>query len=470
MLSLFNIHINRSSQLVIPLRFFLNSLGIWVTASFFGLFLSLAAQENAVPPNPLEDLNPSLRPLVRSAAASSWKMDIQDILVRRAEAVSMRWSASKAIKVNATANVGYQVQDTGAEVSDGFKYKFDVYARKPLYTWGSAEADHEYGLLEIERVKQDRQLAFLTIYRDVVNRYIDYTVLQQRVLASQLAEEIIREDVELKRGQVERGEFPATQFATIELDHKREVLKHETLLNSLRRSGDNLRELIGSEKDAPIDVSAGLPAVSSELDTLEARIGTFVTSIDELSVKVGSKRARLDQEMKRLHRYEVNQKPKLNGLLRLRRDSDNVLTGSRQNLEYTEGFAGLEMNWNFYDGKTTTALVIDSLETRRQLERELEDLKTNIEDDLGFHLRDLKIKREQSLLTDQTFAWEQGRYRQVAEDVNAGRSPEKELKAVKRDLERARAVQYDSRGYYYKSLTLLYVMLEYPSILAYLEE
>ena len=434
--------------------------------------LRLSAQEPgpSVPPHPLEELNQSLRPLVQSAAANSWKMDLQDILVKRAEAVSMRYSASNAFKVSASANVGYQMQDTGNSTSEGFKYKFDVYARKPLYTWGSAEADHEFGLLEIERVKQDRQLAFLAIYRDVVSRFIDYTILKQRVVASRLAEEIIRQDVELKRGEVERGEFPATQFASIELNHKREVLKHEGLLNSLRKAESDLREIIGFEDGAVIDTSAGMPPVATELITIETKVNHFISSIDELSVKVGSKQARLDQEYKRLHRYEVNQKPKLNGLMRVRRDSDNVITGSRQNLEYTEGFAGLEMSWNVYDGKTTAAFVMDALESRRQLERELADLKRDIAGDLGFYLADLKIKREQSLLTDQTFSWEEGRYRQMEEDVKAGRSPEKDLKVVRRDLERARSVQYDSRGYYYKTLTLLYVMLEYPSILAYLEQ
>ena len=147
-----------------------------------------------------------------------------------------------------------------------------------------------------------------------------------------------------------------------------------------------------------------------------------------------------------------------------------LITGDRRNLEYTESFAGFEMSWNVYDGKLTKASLMESLESRRQLERELADLKKNVKDDIGFYFEDLKIKREQSILSDQKFIWEEGRYRQMDEDVKAGRSPEKDLKAVKRDLERVRITQWDMRGRYYKSLTNLYVMLEYPSILAYLDE
>ncbi|QXD26989.1 TolC family protein [Opitutia bacterium ISCC 52] len=421
-------------------------------------------------PNPLDEINPALRPLIQSAAANSWKMDMQDILLRRAEAVSMRYSSSNAVKVSASANVGFQIQDTGAETSDGWKYKFDVYARKPLYTWGAAEADHRYGLLEVERVKQDRQLAFLAIYRDVVNRFIDYAILKQRVLYSSLAEEIYRADIELRREQLERGEFPATQFATMELNYKTELLKHEALENSLQRAADDLHEVIGSEETTSINMGGGIPAVADDLSIVEAKMQSFFSSMDATSLKVASKQTRLTQELERLNNYEVNQKPKLNGLVQLRRDSDNVITGNRQNLEYTEGFAGLEVRWNVYDGKYSAAFIKDALQTRRQLERELADIKKNLKDDIGFYFKDLEIKREQSLLSDQTFYWEEGRYRQMEEDVKAGRSPEKDLKAVKRDLERARIVLLDTRGRYYKSLTNLYVMLEYPSILAYLEE
>ena len=473
MLCNLNIHHNCSSQLVTPLRFHPKTLSFLVSAFLLiGNISNLSAQTNptGILPNPLDEINPALRPLVQSAATNSWKMDLQDILLRRAEAVSMRYSASNSVKVSATANVGFQMQDTGSETSDGWKYKFDVYARKPLYTWGAAEADHRYGLLEVERVKQDRQLAFLMIYLDVVNRFIDYVILKQRVLYSSLSEEIYRTDIELRREQVERGEFPTTQFASMELNYKTELLKHEALVNAFNRAAEDLLEVVGLDEASNINIGSGIPAVADDLSVIDAKIQSFYSSMDANSLKVKAKQTRLNQELERLNNYEVNQKPKLNGLVQLRRDSDNVITGNRQNLEYTEGFAGLEMRWNVYDGKYSAAFIKDSLQTRRQLERELADLKENLKEDIGFHFQDLKIKREQSLLSDQTFYWEEGRYRQMDEDVKAGRSPEKDLKAVKRDLERARITQLDMRGRYYKSLTNVYVMLEYPSILAYLEE
>lgn len=469
-----NIHHNCSSQLVTSLRSHPKTLSFLVSAILLiGNFSNLSAQTNptGILPNPLDEINPSLRPLIQSAAANSWKMDLQDILLRRAEAVSMRYSSIKDFKITASVDVGFQRQDTGSgDPSEGWKYQFDIYARKPLYTWGAAEADHEYGLLEVKRVKQDRQLAFLAIYRDVVSRFIDYAIFRQRVYYSSLSEQIYRQDIDLRRGQVERGEFPETQFSTMELGYKEEVLKHQALVNTMERAADDLRGLIGLEGKGALDIESGLPAVADDLSVLEGRVHSFLSSLESGSLKVSAKQARLDQEFQRFKKYEVNQKPKLNGLFYVRRDSDNVITGDRRNLEYTEGFAGLEVNWNVYDGKNTAAFVKDSLETRRQLERELANLKQDLKDDIGFFVQDLKIKREQSLLSDQTFSWEEGRFRQMDEDVKAGRSPEKDLLAVRRDLERARVFQWTARGSYYKALTNLYVMLEYPSILAYLEE
>lgn len=391
-------------------------------------------------------------------------------MVKRAEALSMRYSATNKFQVSASVRAGYQRQDTASSSSDGWNYRFEVNARKPLYTWGAAEADHEFGLLEVERVKQNRQLAFLIIYRDTVNRFIDYSIQHQRVKYSRLSNEIYGADVDLRREQVDRGEFPATQFASMELGYKEEMLKHDVLVNTLKKSGDDLRELIGLEEGAEINIGGGIPAVADELIILEGRVNNFVTSLGTDSLKVAAQQARLEQTLKRLRIAEVNQRPKLNGLVTVRRDSDNVITGDRRNLEYTEGFAGLELRWNVYDGKRTKASLLESLESKRQLEREISDLEQNIKDDIHFFFEDLKIKREQSLISDQRFAWEEGRYRQMDEDVKAGRSPEKDLKAVSRDLERVRITQWDMRGRYYKALTNLYVMLEYPSILAYLEE
>ena len=205
MLSSFNNYHNRPSQLVTPLRLYRKLHGVTVFAALL-ILQQLSAQtvSTSVQPIPLEEINSSLRPLLQSAATHSWKMDLQEILVKRAEAVSMRYSASNKIKVSASVRAGYQRQDTATTTSDGLNYRFTVSARKPLYTWGAAEADHDYGLLHLEQAKQNRQLAFLTIYRDVVYKFIDYAVLHQRVTQSRLSNDIYGAEVELRRGQVER--------------------------------------------------------------------------------------------------------------------------------------------------------------------------------------------------------------------------------------------------------------------------
>lgn len=436
----------------------------------FSIALAAAEAERPyIPAYPIEEVLPTLRPLVETAAVNSWQMNLQDILIRRAEAMSMRYSSAKNAKVSLNANLGYQIQETGSSDSQGTKYRFDIIARKPLYSWGADEADHQYGLLQVKRVKQDRQLAFLTIYRNLVFKFIDLQVLRQRAVASALDLEVSSEELELRRDQVERGEYPATQFATLELNQDRDQLNHEALLNAIRKAENILREEIGLEEDSPLNMGDGLPPVANDLFVLEDRMGGFLGELEENSLKVKAMQARLDQANERLKKYEVNQRPMVNGMLRLRRDSDNVITGDRRNLEYTEGFAGLEFNWNIYDGKNTRGYVMDSLEARRQLVREIEILKSDIRDDLDYLLSDLKIQRQQSLLNEETYAWEIGRFKQKEEDVEAGRSPEKELKEVQLGLEQQRTNLYNSRAYYYKTLTNLYVTMEYSSILAYLE-
>ena len=110
----------------------------------------------------------------------------------------------------------------------------------------------------------------------------------------------------------------------MELGYKEAMLRQESLINSLKKAGDDLRELIGAEEGTPINIGIGVPAVADDLLVLEGRVNNFIASIDSASLKVASKQARLDQELKRLRKAEVNQRPKLNGLVTVRRDSDNV--------------------------------------------------------------------------------------------------------------------------------------------------
>jgi outer membrane protein TolC len=454
-------------------RFFMKPSGL-VLAVLLNVGLHIPAQAQDAPPavpfQPLDSGSATIRSYVESAATNSWRMDLQDIMVNRAEAFSVRSSASKRPTLNLNADLGYQLTDNSGRSSEGINYRYNLSARKSLYSWGAVEADHQYGLLGVKRAKQDRQLAFLSIYRDVIYRYIDMEVARQKIRAESISVKIQQEDVELRRAEVKRGEYPETQFAGMELNYDRSVLRQQQLELSLRKAEDSFREIIGVDESVPLNFDNQLDRVPNDLADLENQVKNFIGSLDDSSVKVLSKKARLDQELERLKRYEVNQRPKVNGLLRLRRDTEDFSTGTLTDRNITETFAGLEFNWNIYDGRSTSSLVMETLESRRQLERELEIMKKDIIDNLEFLLDDLRLLKKQVDITEKAFGWEAGEYGQVEKDVNAGRLPQKSLEIAKRDLESERIKQMDARAVFYKSLTDLYVALEAPSILAYLEE
>lgn len=455
------------------IRFHSKSLGITVFSFLACLpFYGLHAQDKpaAIPANPLDQLSPTLRPLIQSAAANSWRMNLQDILVKRAEAFSLRSSAGKKPRVSFNANLGYQLTNQFGSDTEGINYRFNLSARQSLYSWGATEADHRFGLIEVKRVQHDRQLAFLAIYRDVVVRYINLEIARQKIIAQSIAGQIQQADVELRRAEVERGEFPATQFASIELSYDRAVLRLKQLDISFRKAEDFFKETIGVDESIPLSIENGLPAVPEDLHELENQVNHFIATLGDNSIKVLSKNARLEQELERLKRYKVNQRPKVNGLVRHRRDTEDFSTGTITDRNITETFAGFEFNWNLYDGRTSGSHVLESLESKRQLERELEVLKSDITDNLEFLLEDLQLQKKQVAIAEISFGWVVGQYVQIEKDVNAGRLPQKDLETAKRDLESERTKQMEARGVFFKSLTDLYVTLEAPSIIAYLEE
>ncbi len=438
---------------------------------FQGILSGIDREESpdSVSPVPLDELVGLLRSHLEFAAASSWKMELQDILVAQGEALSTRMSSGKSTKVRLNAGFGLDDQSSGLIQAEGFKYRYDFMISKPLYHWGALEADHEYGLLQVERTHNNRQVAFLGLYQSLVNRFIDYQILKQRIKYRAISLAVQLEQLELYRDQEKRGEFPTERLASEELQFNQSTLNYQSLKNSISKEESNFRTEAGMDSHVALSGEGKLPLVARDLTLIEERVANFLKQVDKLSVRFQEKQTRVDQEAKRLQKYEVNNRPKFYGVFRMRKDSETI-GGIRRGTDIEEVFAGLEFNWSIFDGGNTRGLVLDSIQAKRQLERELAILKDAITSDVNFLLSDLKILQESSFLSEQHFAHAIEQYEQMRDDVEAGRMAEKDLKILEENLELWRTNLYVSRGNYYKTLTNLYVSMEYPSILAYIEQ
>lgn len=424
------------------------------------------ASEDAIP---IEQTLGELKSHLQVAAKESWDMDLQDLLVDRGEAASERLSASKSTKVRLSTSVGYEHSDSGSRTTEGLNFRYNVSATKPLYHWGAVEADHQMGLLGVDRANFTRKLKYLAVYRSLVNSFLDYLVLKQQAKSDVLNEKVSLRDLELHRDQEKRGEYPTSKLANDELTHKRLILNSKTTLNRIEKAEQSFRILAGLPEGATIASDVVLPPVPRSLDSAKFEIERFVDSIATESLRLQELTARLEQENQRLHKYEGNNRPKVDALIRSYRDTASITTGTRGSQEITESFAGVSVNWSIFDGGYTKGFVLDALTVKRQLERELTNQKDNMINDLDYAFSDLEIIREQNLLVEEQYLWAVGKYEQELQDVKEGRSAEKELEVVELALEKQRIDLYRHRASFYKALAYLYVGLEHPSILAYLE-
>ncbi len=424
---------------------------------------------DSVPPVPLDELVEELRAHLEFAAAKSWKMELQDILLAQGEAHSTRLSSGKSTKVTLNAGFGLDDDSSGLDPAEGLEYRYDFLISKPLYHWGALEADHQFGILLVQRTHSNRQVAFLGLYESLVNQFIDYLILRQRKKHSAATLAFQKERLELLRDQELRGELPREQLIQEELNLNQATLDHQSLENSITRAERYFRTEAGLDSHVPLSAQGMLPAVAGDLKLVEDRMASFFRQVEKLSVRFQEKQLRLDQESKKLHKYEVDNRPKFNGVFRVRRDIETV-GGIRRRAEFEEVFAGLEFSWSIFDGGAMRALALDSIQTKRQLERELAILKDSIISETNFLLEDLKIHRESSLLVERHFARALEQYEQMDRDVEAGRMSERDLQRLRQNLEHWRTNLYISRGGYYKTLTDIYVTLEYPSILAYINQ
>ncbi len=418
---------------------------------------------------PLDRLDSELRAHIEHAAADSWQMDLQDILVSRGEATSTRMSAARAFRLSANANVGYQQQDAGGVNSDGVNLRYNIAARKPLYHWGSNDADHEYGLLVLESSKHRRSLTFLNLYRSLVSSYADYVVLKQQEKDQLLSLEIFEADLKLLRDQVERGERPQSRLNEENVKYERSQLGYESLKIRLQKAENEFRTVAGLGDNAVISTKLELIPAPEDISLIENQVNGFIAQIETDSLLYEEKKFRLDQEDLRLHKYKVNNRPKVDGIVRFRKDTETIATGNRNNLDLEEAFAGIEMTWNIYDGGATRGFVRDTIQSKRQLERELRNLREEMATDLRFMLSDLKIIVQQCQLDEQDYSWSVGGYEQGLQDREAGRLSEKEIGVLRRGVEVQKTKAFISRARYYKALASIHVAMESSVILSYLD-
>jgi len=396
-------------------------------------------------------------------------MTLQDILIARGEAASTQLSSGKGIKVRLNSTAGFQDEDSGGTSSQGLNYRYDLTARKPIYHWGALEADHQFGLLQVESSKYHRQIVFLSLYQTLVSNFADYLVWKQKEKDQLLSLQIFKADLELYRDQVKRGEMSNSRLLLEEVSFERSKLGFESLKNSILKLEESFRNVSGVDENVPVALDFHFNPVANDFSILEAQVNAFISEIETSSLRYQEKKFRLEQEDLRLQKYSVLNRPKVDGLLRFRKDSETITTGNRNNLELQEAFAGFELNWSIYDSGAKKGLVLDSIQSKRQLERELSQLKDSMVSDLNYRISDLKVMVQQSFLDQQDYGWAVGGYNQALEDVKAGRVSEKELLVLSRNVEVAKTKLFVSRAQYFKALAQLNVAMESSSILAYLD-
>ena len=223
------------------------------------------------------------------------------------------------------------------------------------------------------------------------------------------------------------------------------------------------------EASTAIVTDALLPPVSLDHSVLEGQAKAFIDQIEMVSLQYKNRQIKLDKAGLNLEKYEVNNRPKLNGLIQLRQDSETLATGNRSDLELKEAFAGVQFNWSIYDGGSTRGQLREAMAIKRQLERELSNYRDSVISDLNFLLTDLQIYAQQTLLDEEQLRRDLAAYEQTLVDVLEGRVPEKTGKKFEKNMEVQRAKLYQTRGQYFKALTSIYVIMEAPSIVNYID-
>lgn len=459
--------------------FKLSSIGSSLFASiifgFFVISVVNAEEQTVSDPTPLDQLHSELRSHLVLAEEKSWDMVLSDIRLAQTEARAMRSLSHDKIRVTVNVSAGMAEEETirggssNSPDSAFLLYRYDITAKKSLYQFGAISANKRENQLKVESAELARDLKFLTTYQKVVYSYLNQQVIVQQLKQKSLAHAVQKIQFDLHKDQAARGEYASSLLERDELLLKRTKLQVDGFRNALQRSKSSYLAMIGLESSANLQFGEGIPDVPSDLSSLDSKIQGFLANFENRSKKQHGKEMRLEMENDKFIRTSSLNKPKITGLVRMRRDTDDFSGTNDGNNEISEIFGGVEMTWNAWDGGNTKGFQLESMQAKRQLEIELKQIKRIVTEDLDYYMADLRIKQQECELLNTEINWRLHQISIKKKDVREGRAPEVDVKALQSQLENQRIALYKARSSFYKTLTNIYMTMEDSSIYAYLQ-
>lgn len=343
-----------------------------------------------------EDLFPDLRRVLVTASAHSEALLIQEmeIVAREADIEVAESERHTRVDLNSRAFYGYVYR---GDVEDEFRASgnLNLNVRKPLYHWGALEAS----VRERERRRDYEVVDYERFYRDHLNQvresYLRWVGAQHQLRIYTESVSFAERSLENQQKLLEVGRTSTRDVLEIEA----RLYETRERLNLAERErqyfANRLEQLTGGKFDL---ASLSIPEMPEFEPMNDEELASFRSSLDRQNLgqtpEMLKAEAAKDIESAFYESLEHRRKPKLDLIAGVFTDRLDAVNDDDSTFR-TQVFAGLQVNWNIFDGAATSALKRSSIARQRANSYRLSQTEKLIKTELDRLLDELQINIDQ---------------------------------------------------------------------------
>lgn len=400
----------------------------------------------ALPPHPETQL-PQLRSILESAKDRAPRLIEEAFLREEADARLLQAKADYYPRLDLRSNFGYRkdFRQGGAEDTDNFGLTYSAVLSRPLYHWGAIEARIEQARIDndseaIKYLENTRQ-----IYRGLRSDYLTILLNQASIEAEQLQREIIQQELQRLRGELESGNISEQTFRATELDLQASLLNIQRLEREQQRIIGSFKTYAGWSNS--LNIQSFVPeSDSQELRTWLAaqRSALDIAAWTEQTTEASLIRNQIARQNEELKVIQSRQRPLLNFTASASQDQSN--TSTQNNVDTFSIFGGFSVNWNIFDGFRTKHEKIEARLKIRRLEASLDRIASDLVAERTRMLDQIEFQADQTEVARLRYALEETNFANSRDAAQTGRLSPSQLKAAELTLARRKLELMSARA------------------------
>jgi len=310
-----------------------------------------------------------------------------------------------------------------------------------------------------------RVRSYLNFYAQLNSVFLDLVVQNQAVKKAQLDSELSAERLESARKRLEGGDLPTGAFQEQSFAHREKEVELRRANGTLENLRQRFRTLAGLNEEYVLHLPDEIPPASFELDSAKKLVEDYrrVMAEQSLELKTLVMQKAIEEENLSIHQNRL--KPKINLVARSLQDVETLATDLAGDLERREIFAGINVDWQIFDGWASKSRKEMTLEIIRQRQTDYEQTHRRILASLQYLDSNFKLDYEMADISDQRYLWQEEIYGQKEKDFAEGLISPDAFAAERLSLEQSRLNAIRHRADLYQSLTFLLVQVQYPKIM-----